>query len=244
MRLRNPSRLLSFRPRLRRSASRSINSTISRVKGHSNSFTDHLTCRRMSSRSSTLKTFSCRPLYKSSSSLARTVNGVSTMVWPSSGLELYQVLCAAIADSSALVFSFLFSALALICSLSMVCSKRVSFFSNSWRASAFSLSSMLLSLIFLLSWSRQASSSLYKMAKSAGVRGCVRRSISRCRFCSWIFRRRSSSFLCSALIRSSSSRMDRANRRAFQPRTWACSTIHFRMRKPCRSLAEKYCLGW
>mmetsp|Transcript_43405 Transcript_43405/g.102134 ORF Transcript_43405/g.102134 Transcript_43405/m.102134 type:complete len:275 (+) Transcript_43405:52-876(+) len=181
-RRRSPSNDLSERPRLRRSASRSMSSSISRVRGDSNSLTVHLTCSRTSSRSSTLSLGSLSPLYRSISSLARVVKGVctdATVPSPSS-----HSLGAAISSSCFETMRSLFSLAATALSRSMVCTSLISLSTTPKCAARRSSSGTGWWLMFSTSLYRHASSSSYSTSKSSTVRGCMRRSTSRCRRCS------------------------------------------------------------
>mmetsp|Transcript_15625 Transcript_15625/g.40080 ORF Transcript_15625/g.40080 Transcript_15625/m.40080 type:complete len:246 (-) Transcript_15625:388-1125(-) len=217
MRLRRPSIVLGDRPRLRRSASRSTSSTISRVRLQSNSLTVHLTCSSTSNRSSVVSSGRLRPLYSWPSSLERVVNGVCTCtVAPLARSHFLGELM------SLSVFSMriaLFSALAAILRRSMVCSSLVSLVSSCLSASARASSGSPAPLILDVSCRRHASSSLYRISKSAAVRGCMRLWISYCRLAASSSRRFSS---CSRRKSSRSSfclRRSFARRRASQPRT-------------------------
>ena len=115
MRLRSPVIAAGSRPRFSRSASRSASSTISRVNPQSNSFTVHLTCTNTSRRSSvdTSRLVSSRSAsYRRASSLARTVNGVSTSTSEPS-LRSHRFVC----DMSSSARSTLRSLLALLAAI-------------------------------------------------------------------------------------------------------------------------------
>lgn len=194
--LRRPSKLASLLPLFSISASLSIKSTISLVKLQSNSLTVHLVCNSTSSLSSVLRKGSRRPLNKSMSSLARVENGVCTSVKrPSLRFHSFGSL---IARRKFAIFSDLFFSAAVIFNLSICYKILVSLFSNYWSASFFSSAlGSLEFLIFLVSLSRQASSSLNRISKSLPFLGCMRLSIS-------IFLFLSSSSLSSSYLRLSS----------------------------------------
>mmetsp|Transcript_13761 Transcript_13761/g.29615 ORF Transcript_13761/g.29615 Transcript_13761/m.29615 type:complete len:231 (-) Transcript_13761:1634-2326(-) len=177
MRLRSPSSILDDRPLLSRSASRSISSTISLVRLQSNSLTVHLTCSSTSSRSSMVSRGRFSPLYSCCSSRARVVKGV----WTSTLLPFLSSNFLGLPISPRVFWmrTSLFSWLALILRRSMVCSSLVSLCSSCCSTScSFSLGRPA-ALMRAVSCSRHPSSSLYKISKSAAVRGCMRRSISR-----------------------------------------------------------------
>mmetsp|Transcript_38656 Transcript_38656/g.65073 ORF Transcript_38656/g.65073 Transcript_38656/m.65073 type:complete len:205 (+) Transcript_38656:389-1003(+) len=157
-RRRRPSMDRGSRPRFSRSASRSISSTVSRVRLQSNSFTVHFTCSSTSSRSSVVSSGNLRPLYSCMSSFARVVNGVCTST-PVPSL-ISHALGAAMSLSVCAIRTSRFSALAAILSLSMVCRSLVSLCSSCRRAARRSPSRSPASLIFCVSCRRQASSSL------------------------------------------------------------------------------------
>lgn len=166
------------------SASLSIRSTISRVKLQSNSFMVHLTCSRTSSLSSMLTLFWAKPLYRSYSSRARVVNGVSTITaWPSFFTHL---LAAEMVSRNDITLSCLFLTPAWFLSLSIVCRRRTSFLRRTLRATLRS-SSLRLSLFLILCVSllRHISNSCYNTLKSSDVLGCILLSISFLCFSSW-----------------------------------------------------------
>jgi len=162
---RKPSKDVSLLPLLSISASRSIKSTISLVKLQSNSTTVHFVCKSTSSRSSVDKKGSLRPLYKSINSFALVENGVWTSVKRPS--DRFHSFGSLIARKKFEIFSVLFLLLASIFNLSIYYKIFVSLFKSCCIASAFSsfLSSVEF-FIFLVSFSRQASSSLYRISKS------------------------------------------------------------------------------
>jgi len=185
-RILKPSKLFSLLPLLSISASLSMRSTISLVKLQSNSLTVHLVCNNTSSLSSTLKNGNLRPLYRSINSFALVENGVCTSVnLPS---DLFQSFGSLIARKKFAIFSVLFFSCAVIFNLSIYYKIFVSLFSNYWRARFFSswFSSFEL-LIFLVSFSLQASSSLYNISKSFPFLGCILLWISTCLFYSSSF---------------------------------------------------------
>lgn len=168
------------------SASLSIKSTISLVKLQSNSLMVHFTCRSTSSLSSMLTLFCARPFYKSYSSLARVVNGVSTMTaWPS---FLTHLLGAEIVSKNETTLSCLFLTPAWFLSLSIVWRRRTSFLRSTLRAMLRSSSLRLsLFLIFCVSLFLHISNSCYNTLKSSWVLGCILLSISFLCFSSWSF---------------------------------------------------------
>mmetsp|Transcript_30660 Transcript_30660/g.76284 ORF Transcript_30660/g.76284 Transcript_30660/m.76284 type:complete len:258 (-) Transcript_30660:310-1083(-) len=196
MRRRSPSMLLGSRPRFSRSASRSINSTISRVRLQSNSFTVHLTCSSTSRRSSVVSSGRRKPLYSCISSLARVVNGVCTSTRLPSAFS-HRFALAMSARVLAMRTSR-FSWLAAIFSRSMVCSSLVSLWSSCLSVACLTSGGRLASLILDVSSRRHASSSLYKISKSSCVRGRMRRSISRRRRASALARAASAASPASA----------------------------------------------
>jgi hypothetical protein len=178
---RRPSSDFSLLPLFSMSASLSMRSTISRVKLQSNSLTVHFVWSKTSSLSSTLKNGSLKPLFKSISSFALVENGVCTSVnLPS---DLFHSFGSLIALKKLDIFSVLFLPWAVILSLSIYWRILVSLLSNYFKARAFSSSLRSLELfIFLVSLSRHASSSLYKMSKSFDFFGCILLYISTCLF--------------------------------------------------------------
>mmetsp|Transcript_28719 Transcript_28719/g.73034 ORF Transcript_28719/g.73034 Transcript_28719/m.73034 type:complete len:322 (-) Transcript_28719:1084-2049(-) len=237
MRLRRPSSMRGSRPLLSRSASRSISSTISRVRLQSNSLTVHLTCSSTSSRSSMVSSGRLSPLYSAMSSLARVVKGVCTSTCAPFFSSYF--LGLDISPSVRCTRRSLFSWLALILSRSIVCSSLVSLCSSCCSTSPSLSLGRPAALILRVSCSRHASSSLYRISKSAAVRGCMRRSISR---------RRCSSAAACAL--SSSSRRN-ASRSAFFARRYAARlrpshprTQRWMVRVAAVTIASRSSLVW
>lgn len=181
----------------------------------------HFTCSNTSSLSSMLTLFCAKPFYRSYSSLARVVKGVSTMTaWPS---FLTHLLAAEIVSRNDITLSCLFRTPAWFLSLSMVWSSLTSFLRSTFRATLRSSSLRLsLFLIFCVSLLRHISSSCYNTLKSSDVRGCILRSISFLCFSSWSLSMVSffSNFClsCSYLLFLSSF----TNLRANHPRTQHC----------------------
>ena len=172
-----PSKLVSLLPLFSMSASLSMRSTISLVKLQSNSFTVHFVWSSTSNRSSVLKNGNLKPLYRSMSSLARVENGVCTSVnLPSLRFHSFGSLMAL---RKLAIFSDLFLSAAVILSRSIYCRILVSLLSNYYSANFFSCGLRSLEcLIFLVSFRRHASNSLYKMSKSLCFLGCILLSIS------------------------------------------------------------------
>mmetsp|Transcript_108744 Transcript_108744/g.307576 ORF Transcript_108744/g.307576 Transcript_108744/m.307576 type:complete len:246 (+) Transcript_108744:310-1047(+) len=213
-----PAKDFSGRPRLSMSASRSMRSTISRVRLQSNSFTVHLTCSSTSRRSSTVRRGRRSPLYRSMSSLALVVYGVCTvMVSPS---DCAHTFGCAIDSSFCLIFASRFCVCAWILSLSIVCKSFVSLCKSSRCAARRAASSKPEPWIRLSSFWRHASSSLKRTLKSSNVRGCIRRSTSRLCLRSASSCRRSASFVSSSMRSLRSFRSCRARCRANMPRAW------------------------
>mmetsp|Transcript_48964 Transcript_48964/g.93570 ORF Transcript_48964/g.93570 Transcript_48964/m.93570 type:complete len:225 (-) Transcript_48964:895-1569(-) len=120
-----------------------------------------------------------------------------------------------------------FSALAAIFRRTMVCSSLVSLWSSCCSAACRSSSGRPASLIFCVSCNRHASSSLYRISKSAVVRGRMRLSISRRRLSS------ASCCLCAASSARNACRSSRFSRsslarwRALHPRVYLWMTMVF-----------------
>ena len=120
-----PSKELSGLPLSKILPYRSISSTIYLVKLQSHSLTVHFVANKISSLSSVDTFFILRPLYKSISYLALTVNGVWTSVTLPSDCRVH-FLGSLIDLRNLSILSSLLSLAAIILSLSIVCKRSVS----------------------------------------------------------------------------------------------------------------------
>mmetsp|Transcript_76675 Transcript_76675/g.151979 ORF Transcript_76675/g.151979 Transcript_76675/m.151979 type:complete len:317 (-) Transcript_76675:553-1503(-) len=241
-RLRRPVNEASERPRLSMSASRSMSSTTSRVKLQSNSFTVHLTWSNTSSRSSIVSSGKRRPLYNSINSLARVVKGVCTCA--TSPSLICQRLGADMSCNVERIRLSRFSSSACKRRRSIVCSSFCSLRSNCCRAARRSASSNISSsLMRFVSCTRHASSSLYRISKSAYVCGCMRRWISTLCRSSASALCASSSAAAAAAAAACARRKLWAAVRANQPRVYRCKSIAFSKRSSARSSEVKYGSG-